>query len=88
MRKKLAATVIMLVVLFGLALAGCGPQKERPNRIETQTFLLVGVMYEIRGQNFEVVDSQFCFLWDEVCMGNPWGFAPSALPEGLPIPEE
>ena len=76
---KTKIIILLVLMVIGLALAGCGPQKERPNRIETQTFLLIGVMYEIRGQNFEIVDSQFCFLWDEVCMGNPWG---------LPIPEE
>lgn len=85
MRKKILVMVVVIVLAVVVALAGCGPQRERPNRFESQTFLLIGVMYEIRDQNFEVVDSQFCFLWDEVCMGNPWGLP---MPTGSPIPEE
>lgn len=63
---------MLIILIVGAVLSACGgPQ---PNRYEARVWVVVGTFYEIRDENLQVVQEQFCWALDEECNGNPWGF--------------
>ena len=63
--------LIFLLILIVILLAGCGP---RPTGFESRANFGFGTLYELRDGNLNLIQSNWCWAWDKVCNGNPFGY--------------